>query len=207
MGHAFDHVLLTAVDPDAAGKALHAETGLASVEGGEHVGQGTRNRIVPLGDGYLEHLGLVDGEPVSSVMADWVRGRPPGPAALCLRTDRIDEDAERLGTVAFDMERRRPDGVVLRWRLAGLEKAIETGCPFYIEWDIDPSDHPQMMAADHRVQPSGIAWVELGGDPAGIAGALGAHDLDIRLVGGRAGVRRVAVSVDGASGVDEIVIG
>lgn len=204
MALAFDHVLLTAPDPDAAGAELFATTGLASVEGGEHVGQGTRNRIVPLGDGYLEHLGLVGGEPVSSVMADWVRGRPPGPAALCLRTDSIDADAERIGSMAFDMQRRRPDGVVLRWRLAGLELAIETGAPFFIDWDVAPGDHPQAMTAEHTVAPTRIAWVELGGDPDRISTALGDHDLDIRLVGGDPGVRRVAVAT--ADGTD-IVIG
>ncbi len=200
---AFDHVLLTAPDPDAAGDELFAATGLASIAGGEHVGQGTRNRIVPLGDGYLEHLGLVAGDPVTSVMSDWVRGRPAGPAALCLRTDRIDEDAARLGTTAFAMERRRPDGVVLRWRLAGLEMAIEHGSPFYIEWDVAAGDHPQAAHADHRVQPTGIAWVELGGAEARIAASLGEHDLDVRLVGGSPGVRRVAVATDAG----EIIIG
>ena len=58
-----DHVLIVSRDPAATAEQLFVRTGLASIPGGEHDGLGTRNVIVPLGEGYLEivpvHLGLM----------------------------------------------------------------------------------------------------------------------------------------------------
>ena len=41
---------------------LAADFGLPSVEGGRHPGWGTANRIVPLGDTYIELVTVVDDE-------------------------------------------------------------------------------------------------------------------------------------------------
>jgi hypothetical protein len=53
----------------------------------------------------------------------------------CARTDDLDEVAGRLGLTIADGARSRPDGTVLRWRMAGLERsAEEPTLPFFIEW-------------------------------------------------------------------------
>jgi hypothetical protein len=55
-----DHVLIAVIDLDAAASAFAADHGLDSVTGGRHPGWGTANRIVPLGETYLELVAVVD---------------------------------------------------------------------------------------------------------------------------------------------------
>ena len=51
-----DHVIYATRDLDGATAMVEAQLGLTAVAGGRHEGVGTHNRIVPLGDGYLELL-------------------------------------------------------------------------------------------------------------------------------------------------------
>ena len=57
-----DHVIYGTADLDAAQRRIEAELGLEVLPGGHHVGQGSHNRIVPLGDGYLELMAIHDPE-------------------------------------------------------------------------------------------------------------------------------------------------
>jgi hypothetical protein len=41
---------------------MEGRYGLASIEGGRHPGWGTANRIIPLGDAYIELVTVVDDE-------------------------------------------------------------------------------------------------------------------------------------------------
>ena len=56
-----DHVVYAAPDLDEAEVRFREEFGLDSSEGGRHERWGTANRIVPLGDQYLELVAAVDG--------------------------------------------------------------------------------------------------------------------------------------------------
>jgi hypothetical protein len=206
---AIDHVLVVVADLDEAAERLYERTGLASVAGGRHAGHGTGNRIVPLGDSYLELMAVVDrDEAAASPAGSWVEQRlvdvGEGPAALCLRTDDVEAVARRTGHQALSMSRTRPDGVTLDWHLVGLEAAFSEGLPFFIEWHIDEADHPGRTVVDHRCAPVGIEWVELGGDEERLASWLGPHDLPLRHVGGRPGPHRIAIAVAGGQ---TIVIG
>src|SRR3954462_10874048 len=55
-----DHVIYGTADLDAAQRRIERELGLDVLPGGRHVGQGSHNRIVPLGDGYLELMAIHD---------------------------------------------------------------------------------------------------------------------------------------------------
>ena len=55
-----DHVIYAVDDLDEAAAGLFDREGLGSVPGGRHEGWGTANRIVPLGDTYLELIAVVD---------------------------------------------------------------------------------------------------------------------------------------------------
>src|SRR3954452_10926583 len=55
-----DHVIYGTADLDVAQRRIEAELGLDVLPGGHHVGQGSHNRIVPLGDGYLELMAIDD---------------------------------------------------------------------------------------------------------------------------------------------------
>ena len=57
-----DHVVLAAADVDAAAGELEAKLGLAATGGGRHDALGTLNRLVWLGDAYLELVGVFDRE-------------------------------------------------------------------------------------------------------------------------------------------------
>jgi hypothetical protein len=132
-----DHVLIAVDDLEVAAKEVEERYGLASVEGGRHRGFGTANRIVPLGETYLELVAVVDEEEAAaSGFGSWVGGgERPRLLGWCLRTDELDAVAERLGLTIADGSRARPDGAVLRWRMAGLERsADEPSLPFFIEW-------------------------------------------------------------------------
>jgi hypothetical protein len=146
MSPSVDHIILCVDDLDDAGAEVRRRFGLSSLPGGRHAGHGTGNRIVPLGSAYLELVAILDPEEAaSSAFGRWVAERSAGglqPHALCLRTDDLDSICESLGLAPFSMSRLKPDGSELRWRLAGLEDMIARGVPFYIEWDIDPQDHP-----------------------------------------------------------------
>ena len=196
-----DHAIFGAGDIDALSDSWVARYGLASVPGGRHVGHGTANRIVPLGNCYLELMGVVDErEAALSSMGAWVQQSvSSGEAwmAWCVATDDIEAVCRRLELSPVSMQRRRPDGVVLSWRLAGLDIAMSDSLlPFFIQWDVGPQDHPGRARADHSHSVSGIAAVELGGDARRLDGWLGEHDLPLRFVDGPDGVAAVEVAGD-----------
>jgi hypothetical protein len=206
---AIDHILVVVPDLDDAADRLYERTGLASVAGGRHRGHGTGNRIVPLGDSYLELMAIVDRvEAAASPAGSWVERRlvevGEGPAGLCLRTDDLESVARRTGHRPLPMSRTRPDGVTLAWHLVGLEAAFSDGVPFFIEWHVDATDHPGRAVAEHRCAPVGIKWVEFGGDEARLESWLGTHDLPLRHVDGRPGPYRFAIALAGG---ETIVIG
>ncbi|MDH3260408.1 MAG: VOC family protein [Acidimicrobiia bacterium] len=192
-----DHVIMTVRDLNAAADRLSDSHGLGSVPGGRHRGHGTGNRIVPLGHSYLELMAVVDpdeapGSPLGRWVADQVT-RGDRLAALCLRTDDIEAVARRLGQEPEGMSRQRPDGTELSWRLVGMQIALSEGLPFFIQWDVPAQYHPGLARADHRIEPSGVTWVELGGDPQQLAAWLEPHDLDLRVVPGHKGIRRLGI--------------
>ena len=111
---------------------------LPSVPGGRHVGHGTENRLVPLGDAYIELVAVVDPkEAAGSEFGSWVRARAGsgGADALCLRAP----DIAHLDPQP--MSRVRPDGVTLAWRIAGVHEALTRNVPFFIQWE-DMALHP-----------------------------------------------------------------
>lgn len=193
-----DHVIITVSDLDAAAERIRRSHGLASVLGGRHEGHGTGNRIIPLGGTYIELMAVVDEpEAMTSPLGSWVARRTADgdhPAAVCLRTDDISSIGDDLGYEPLAMSRRRPDGTEIAWLLAGMDRMIDDGSPFFIEWHIDPSDHPGAMDAPHEIGVTGIAWVEMGDAGSGLAAMPGGSAVDVRLAPGPPrGVHRVAV--------------
>ena len=139
-----DHVVLATEDPDATAAALEARLGLAATGGGRHDALGTFNRLVWLGDAYLELVGVFDpdvagrswlGRPVLAALE-----RGGGLVTWAIAVDDLD-DALRWGppdgglTGPLDGERRRPDGREVRWRFARPEGLSPTA-PFLIEHDL-----------------------------------------------------------------------
>ena len=60
-------------DLAAASREIESRYGLASIEGGRHGDWGTANRIVPLGEAYLELVSVVDeAQAARSPFGSWV---------------------------------------------------------------------------------------------------------------------------------------
>lgn len=199
-----DHVLVAVADLEAAAIAFESRYGLASVEGGRHVGWGTANRIVPLGETYLELISVVDhSEAATSVVGRWVAAASPGaPLGWAVRTNDLDAIAERLGLTPLPGSRPTADGRVLRWRGAGLERAArEASLPFFIEWAPD-SPFPGRIPVAHPAVPTGIAKVVVEGDPMGLSSWLGDTSIPVEVRPGRSRVAAVVI----ASHTDDIVV-
>jgi Glyoxalase-like domain len=201
----FDHVLIAVADLDASVGAFESLYGLASVEGGRHPGWGTANRIVPLGDAYLELVAVVDqDEAVGSVFGRWVQsGQVGSPLGWAVRTKHIDAVAQRLDLEVRPGSRRTAGGEVVRWRAAGIEQAAaDSSHPFFIEWALE-AQFPGLAEAHHPAAPTGISKLVVNGDAGRLSTWLGSHALPIIVRSGNPGVASVVVST--AAG--EIVVG
>jgi hypothetical protein len=164
-----DHVIYAVDDLEKAGAALFDREGLASVPGGRHSGWGTENRIVPLGESYLELIAVVDVEEAEE--AEFGRAvrraltEEHGLVGWVVATDDIDAVAKRLDLEVEEKSREAGDGSTLNWRLAGLDRAVKTGAlPFFVQWDVPPERHPGAAEVRHEADPRGIAWVEVCAD-------------------------------------------
>jgi hypothetical protein len=195
-----DHVVYAVRDLDEAAERFRREFGLDSVVGGRHGGWGTANRIVPLGEQYVELIGVVDrAEAEATTFGRDVLQRTAGGDGwytIAVASDDVVLVGERLGLEVDAGSRERPDGEVLRWRMAGLDDPRrEPWMPFFLTWDVPASLHPGRSArAGHGVRAGGIAWVEVGGDVGRLREWLGDEELSIRVTAGEPGIRRVALA-------------
>src|SRR6266702_796771 len=123
-----DHLVVAVAVPDDAAAQLERELGLTSAGGGRHDTLGTFNRLVWLGDSYLELIGVFDRQLAER---SWL-GVPTlrmlelggGLAPWAIATAALAADLAALHAAGSDLgeaiagERRRPDGALIRWRLA-----------------------------------------------------------------------------------------
>ena len=202
-----DHIAIAVTDPDAAIEDLAALLGMtAGASGGRHVAWGTRNRLLWLGDTYIE-LCTVDDAVLAQ--SSWL-GRPalaalPGPAVICwaLSSDDLDTDRQLMNDHGANLgpptpgERRRPDGLVVRWRLA-LPPDVALDRPFLIEHDTTAAEWSEADRAERAASPGRLAAMDLpvdaieGFDP---AGGLQFARQTVRLVGTWAG--QPMIQIDG----------
>ncbi len=169
-----DHLVVAVPDPDAAVDALAAELGLTAGGGGRHDRLGTFNRLIWLGDSYLELIGVFDPE---LARASWV-GRPTlraledggGLATWALASDAIEADVDRLRAAGSDVsaaetgERIRPDGRVVRWRLAAPPALGPDLPPFVIEHDVASAEWTPEERAARSADRARLTAIELAVD-------------------------------------------
>lgn len=148
-----DHLVIAVRDLDDAADELERRVGLAATGGGRHPTLGTQNRLAWLGDTYLELVSIADrsvaegswlGVPTLAALE-----RGGGLATWAIATDSIGADVEALRAMGSGFgdptpgERVRPDGTVVRWRLA-------------IGGALGPAEPPFMI--EH--EPSSAEWTE-----------------------------------------------
>lgn len=197
-----DHVVYAVRGLDETAARLRRELGLDSVPGGRHPGWGTGNRIVPLGDDYIELIAVLDPDEAAghafgrAVLAATEGG--DGLFAVSVATDDIDGVAARLGLEVRPGERTRPDGSLLRWRSAGSDDPRrDRWLPFFITWDVPAEMHPGRARSGHGVRATGISWVEVSGDVDRLHDWLGGEELPIRVIDGPPGLRAVGLATTG----------
>ncbi len=173
-----DHVILASGDPDADVAELGRRLGLAAGGGGRHDAHGTFNRLIWLGDSYIELMGVFD-EPLAaeSWWGTHMLGRIAaggGYAGMALATDNVAADVERLRGLGSAIsepiagERTRPDGDVVRWAIARPPSPdTELGLAFLIEHDSSaaewrPVDREARSVVVHPLGgPASLLRVEL----------------------------------------------
>jgi Glyoxalase-like domain len=202
-----DHVVIAVADLEAAAEEIETRYGLASIEGGRHPGWGTANRIIPLGETYLELVAVVDaaeaagsdfGRRVASGVSDVAR-----PLGWVVRTDELEKTARRLGLSVGAGSRALADGRTLRWRYAGIEEpTADPSLPFFIQWAPETA-LPGRAEVTHRAGRARISKLVLKGDPDRVAAWLGGHALPIVVHRGLPAVAAVVIS----TAAEEIVLG
>jgi hypothetical protein len=178
-----DHVVLAVEDPEAVAATLAEKLGLEATGGGRHEAMGTFNRLVWLGDSYLELIGVIDRElAVRSwlgppVLAAIERGG--GLATWAVAVDDLDRQLTWLPPDAgfvgpLDGERRRDDGRIVRWRLAH-PPALDATTPFLIQHDVTGAEwtpDERTARAEQRHPVGGrvrLAGIEIATDTAPVA--------------------------------------
>jgi hypothetical protein len=186
---------------DLDGSAQHfAALGFTVIDGGAHPGLGTANRVIPLGNAYLELLGVVDhDEAIASEFGRSLLGRIAEGDRLVrwsIRTEHIDTVSERLDLSAERRQRVRPDGTRLTWQAAGLALSLrDAWLPFFMQWDV-PGDYPGAIPVTHPVGECALAWLEVSTpDPERLARWMdGEADLPLREGRGEPGIDAMAIS-------------
>jgi Glyoxalase-like domain len=191
-----DHVLIAVADLSTAVTEFEERYGLVSVTGGRHAGWGTANRIVPLGETYLELVAVVDqAEAARSVFGRWAANARVGwPLGWAVRTDDLDGVAGRLGLSVGSGSRLTAAGELLRWRIAGVERAMaEPSLPFFIEWAAG-SRLPGGIEVEHPTAATGITRLIVEGEPQRLSSWLGRHWLPVTVADAGSGVIAVVLS-------------
>lgn len=183
-----DHIVIAVTDLDVAASAFNEDHGLASIVGGRHPGWGTANRIVPLGDAYLELIAVVDeGEAVESMLGRWVARNATASGHLlgwAVRPPNLDEVAQRLGLEAVPGSRATPTGEVIRWRTVGVDQASsDPSLPFYIE-RAQGTSFPGAGTAPVAT----VSRLDVRGRSDALSAWLGDHSLPIRVLAGSPGI-------------------
>ena len=183
-----DHVIYAVEDLSVAATRIENELGLEIAGGGRHEGHGTHNRIVPLGGGYLELLGVADAHeagssPFGRGLVQHLKRHGEGWLAWVVAVEDVELVARRLDT---PITRLRRAGLSVR--LTGVAEAMdEPSLPFFVSRDPGVAD----PGADGDA--GGITSIELAGDPARLERWLGGASLPVRVVDGPPAVRAVSV--------------
>lgn len=163
----FDHAVIAVRDLDKA-IDLYRRLGFEVDPGGRHTGLGTYNALIRFGLDYIELISIYDQDevrasgPRGTTLQELLQKREGALAAYALATETIEQEAERFQQTGLDasgpfpMERLRPDGHLLQWRLlvpGGV--SYRRPWPFIIQWDAPdeqrltwdkPGNHPNGAA-------------------------------------------------------------
>lgn len=141
-----DHLVIAVRDPEASATAVEAALGFAVGAGGRH-DFGTHNRLIFLGDAYLELIGVWDRElalahPIGAAVVGLLDAGTEGLATLALATDGARREVAALRASGSPISepvagsRARPDGAVVAWQCAFPPLLGPAEPPFLIEHEL-----------------------------------------------------------------------
>jgi Glyoxalase-like domain len=154
---------------------LSALLGESFLDGGVHPRFGTKNRVLPLRGGiYLEVVAVLDHPASDKVpFGQAVRDRTAaggGWLGWVVAVDDIQPVEQRLGRLAVQGNRHRPDGFELRWKQIGVKGLqADPQLPFVVQWEVDGDDHPSSDASGDLA----LCALEIAGDPVRVQDWLG----------------------------------
>lgn len=200
MANQIDHFMYAVSSLDDGIAWAEATFGVAPVYGGEHVGLGTRNALLALGDTYLEIIApdpaqALDGN-LGRTFAHLSKG---GLVSWAVQGD-LAGIADTLQGTGIDTigpnrtERKTAEGELLVWELlfpAGTPYGPRM--PFFIDWL--ECAHPS------TTNPQGGQFVSLAitvEDASGLRRALNAIDLDVSVDQGEPGL---SIDIETTNGV------
>jgi catechol 2,3-dioxygenase-like lactoylglutathione lyase family enzyme len=163
----FDHAVLPVRDLNGALALWRDRLGFDARYGGRHPG-GTHNGIVRFGTDYVELIAVHDRAAVlasgiadTAAVVELLDRADGGILGYIVATDDIEAAATRFRGLEltemvgpFAMERRRPDGKLLRWRLLSPRRqAWGTPWTMLIEWELP--DAERLTWEQPGVHPNG----------------------------------------------------
>ncbi len=174
MIHGIDHLAIAVHDPDAAIAELASTLGIpAGVSGGRHNAWGTRNRLLWLGDTFIELVTVFDARLAerswlgrATLAALEANPNAATAVAWAISTDDLDLDRAELNAAGASLgkptagERRRTDGTVVRWRLS-LPPDVDLARPFLIEHDMTAAEWTPEDRANRAASPARVAGLAL----------------------------------------------
>ena len=156
-----DHVIIAAPDLERLEEAFQ-RLGFSVVGGGTHSHLGTRNRIIILGDGYIELLAVADAARVSPVLRERI-ARGSGWVGYALQSDDITAEALAMrgrGVDVYGPTTGRlvaPNGTARSWQVVTIDTddlwAAALPLPFHIQHDSSGERHRQELAGSDDVTP------------------------------------------------------
>ncbi len=186
-----DHIIYGAPSLETGVESVEGLLGVRAAMGGKHVGLGTHNALLSLGDGaYLEIIAPDPEQTAPSRPLPFGLDVPGKPRLVtwAIKAPDIEARAERAKAAGVDlgpvlrMSRERPDGLRLEWALTYREGMLGDGlAPFLIAWE--PGPHPS------ETSPGGCRLVSLRGEhpePERIAGMLSKLGVDLPVWPGAA---------------------
>ena len=166
----FDHVVIGVRDLDVATQC-YRQLGFDVRPGGHHTGLGTHNAIIRFGLDYIELLSIYDEAEAKAsklggqALLAFLHEREGGLLGYALAATSIEQvsehfrETELLMREPFAMQRLRPDGRLLTWRLlipGGV--GWRRPWPFLIQWDA--LDEQRLSWERPGIHPNGAsAWI------------------------------------------------
>ena len=145
-----DHLVYAAPNLATGVENVERILGVKSVVGGQHPGGGTRNALIGLGDEtYLEIIGPDPEQPPPMRPRRFGIDELKSPRLVtwAVKSTDLEATTEKAKTYGLDPgevqsgSRRRPDGVMLAWRLTVSRTLTADGIvPFFIDWG--KTQHP-----------------------------------------------------------------